>query len=217
MLYLGHFFQGSIPLSLVSGIQALDVSQNNLPGENQIFFYKVFMIYTILISLSTAFLKVKCQGLGSLKMWIQFQLLEITSFVEGIRKCICQLVLLNPQTRIMGLIHYCWLFKFLLHFYCCLCFFCLLVARCWVQKSWRKPQDSTLITEQTMRLSCAKLVRATDGFSTHNLTGTGNDFRIQASISEAMISRQWFSNSWPMKVWMIGFITKEISKGSRRN
>ena len=59
--------------------------------------------------------------------------------------------------------------------------FCFLVARFWMQTSRRKHLDSAPISDQES-VSYAELVRATNGFSTDNLIGTGSFARVYRGI-----------------------------------
>ncbi|TXG74864.1 hypothetical protein ES288_1Z004100v1 [Gossypium darwinii] len=169
-LYLdGNLFEGPIPSSLSSlrGLEALDLSNNNLSGEIPEFLVRFGALRYLNLSFNNFEGVIPSGGI--------FKNASAT-FVEGNSKLcggIPELHMLRCNLKtsssnslrlevaiIVGSLG------------ATLAFTCLLIL--WIGKKKEKQATTTSVENSVLQLSYQSIVRATDGFSTQNLVGSGS-------------------------------------------
>ncbi|KAG4181544.1 hypothetical protein ERO13_A10G234750v2, partial [Gossypium hirsutum] len=179
LLLDGNFFEGSIPSSLSSlkGLEALDVSNNNLSGGIPEFLVKFGALKYLNLSFNDFEGAVPSEGV--------FKNASAT-FVEGNNK-LCGGIpelhlsrcnskpLSNTSLRlkiaiVVVILGVTFLFSFLLIM--------------WFRKQKEK-QSTTCVESSLLQLSYQSILRATDGFSTQNLVGSGSFGSVYKGVLEA--------------------------------
>ncbi|XP_058098419.1 putative receptor-like protein kinase At3g47110 [Magnolia sinica] len=170
----GNFFQGSIPptFGTLRGLQYLDLSRNNLSGEIPKFVENLSALQYLNLSFNNFEGELPENGifqnasevsvLGNSKLCggiRQFQLPACSS--QASKKqgmSLASKIKITVIGVVMGLIS----------------LSCFLITLYWVRKSARKPVAMPSVGDPFMNISYIELFRATDGFSSANLIGTGN-------------------------------------------
>ncbi|XP_052477889.1 probable LRR receptor-like serine/threonine-protein kinase At3g47570 isoform X3 [Gossypium raimondii] len=179
-LYLdGNLFEGPIPSSLSSlrGLEALDVSNNNLSGEVPEFLVRFGALRYLNLSFNNFEGVIPSGGVfknGS------------ATFVEGNSK-LCggvpelHLLICNSKTSSSNSLRL-KVAIIVVTLGVTLVFTCLLIL--WFRK--KKEQSTTTCVESSLlQLSYQSIVRATDGFSTQNLVGSGSFGSVYKGVLEA--------------------------------
>ncbi|KAK8277682.1 hypothetical protein V6Z12_D10G288000, partial [Gossypium hirsutum] len=180
-LYLdGNLFEGPIPSSLSSlrGLEALDVSNNNLSGEIPEFLVRFGALRYLNLSFNNFEGVIPSGGI--------FKNASAT-FVEGNSKLcggIPELHMLRCNLKtsssnslrlevaiIVGSLG------------ATLAFTCLLIL--WIGKKKEKQATTTSVENSVLQLSYQSIVRATDGFSTQNLVGSGSFGSVYKGVLQA--------------------------------
>ncbi|KAB1671373.1 hypothetical protein [Gossypium barbadense] len=180
-LYLdGNLFEGPIPSSLSSlrGLEALDLSNNNLSGEIPEFLVRFGALRYLNLSFNNFEGVIPSGGI--------FKNASAT-FVEGNSKLcggIPELHMLRCNLKtsssnslrlevaiIVGSLG------------ATLAFTCLLIL--WIGKKKEKQATTTSVENSVLQLSYQSIVRATDGFSTQNLVGSGSFGSVYKGVLQA--------------------------------
>nr|KJB74273.1 hypothetical protein B456_011G284400 [Gossypium raimondii] len=175
----GNFFEGPIPSSLSSlrGLEALDVSNNNLSGEIPEFLVRFGALRYLNLSFNN--FEGVIPSLGVFKN-------GSATFVEGNSK-LCggvpelHLLRCNSKTSSSNSLRL-KVAIIVVTLGVTLVFTCLLIL--WFRK--KKEQSTTTCVESSLlQLSYQSIVRATDGFSTQNLVGSGSFGSVYKGVLEA--------------------------------
>jgi len=175
--FRGNFFNGSIPpsLSALRGVQDLDLSDNNLSGQIPDFLQDFhFLVY---LNLSFNNFEGAVPRNGVFANTSEVYVLGNNKLCGGnpeMHLPACPSQSTKEKHRSHWLIMIISIAGSVLFLFVLLCF---LLACFWLQKSRRKQLNSEPISDQE-RVSYAELVRATNGFSTDNLIGTGSFARV---------------------------------------
>lgn len=169
-LYLqANFFQGTIPLSLSSlrGMQDLDLSHNNLSGEIPDFLGDFDFLQNLNISFNNLEGEVPTKGI--------FNNASATSIIGNSRVCGGVPEFQLPRCKSKGSKRSAFSVKNIIYLscglvvaillICCVCFF-------WFKRRKTEP-SSVLLAPSLLNVSYQDLLKATDGFSSANLVGTG--------------------------------------------
>ncbi|XP_058111456.1 probable LRR receptor-like serine/threonine-protein kinase At3g47570 [Magnolia sinica] len=169
----GNFFQGSIPptFSTLRGLRSLDLSHNNLSGEIPKYLEKL-----ALESLNLSFnnFEGELPKRGVFGNTSQVSVLGNNKLCGGIpelnlpqcssqaskkrRKSLASKVKISAVVVVI----------------CLMLVSCMFATLYWVRKSRRKPVDVPSAEDPFVTMSYAELFKATDGFSSANLVGTGS-------------------------------------------
>ncbi|TYH51880.1 hypothetical protein ES332_D10G311400v1 [Gossypium tomentosum] len=180
-LYLdGNLFEGPIPSSLSSlrGLEALDVSNNNLSGEIPEFLVRFGALRYLNLSFnnfegvipsggifknaSATFVEGNSKLCGGIPELHMLRCNLKTSSSNSLRLKVAIIVVTLGVT---------------------LAFTCLLIL--WIGKKKEKQATATSVENSVLQLSYQSIVRATDGFSTQNLVGSGSFGSVYKGVLEA--------------------------------
>ncbi|TYI63012.1 hypothetical protein E1A91_D10G290700v1 [Gossypium mustelinum] len=180
-LYLdGNLFEGPIPSSLSSlrGLEALDVSNNNLSGEIPEFLVRFGALRYLNLSFNNFEGVIPSGGI--------FKNASAT-FVEGNNKLcggIPELHMLRCNLKTSSSISLRLKVAIIVvTLGVTLAFSCFLIL--WIGKKKEKPATTTSVENSVLQLSYQSIVRATDGFSTQNLVGSGSFGSVYKGVLEA--------------------------------
>ncbi|TYH51619.1 hypothetical protein ES332_D10G288600v1 [Gossypium tomentosum] len=180
-LYLdGNLFEGPIPSSLSSlrGLEALDVSNNNLSGEIPEFLVRFGTLRYLNLSFNNFEGVIPSGGI--------FKNASAT-FVEGNNKLcggIPELHMLRCNLKTSSSISLRLKVAIIVvTLGVTLAFSCFLIL--WIGKKKEKPATTTSVENSVLQLSYQSIVRATDGFSTQNLVGSGSFGSVYKGVLEA--------------------------------
>ncbi|KAL1150675.1 hypothetical protein V6Z11_A10G279900 [Gossypium hirsutum] len=176
----GNLFEGPIPSSLSSlrGLEALDVSNNNLSGEIPEFLVRFGALRYLNLSFNNFEGVIPSGGI--------FKNASAT-FVEGNSKlcggipelhmlrCNLKTSSSNSQRLKVAII--------VVTLGVTLAFTCLLIL--WFRKKKEKQATTTSVENSFLQLSYQSILRATDGFSTQNLVGSGSFGSVYKGVLEA--------------------------------
>ncbi|XP_058111207.1 probable LRR receptor-like serine/threonine-protein kinase At3g47570 [Magnolia sinica] len=177
----GNFFQGSIPptFTTLRGLQSLDLSHNNLSGKIPEYMAKLLALQYLNLSFNNFEGELPKEGVfGNAS---QVSVLGNSKLCGGIHEL--QLPPCSSKKRGKSLASK---VKFsVIGVVLCLislsCFFTILY---WVRKSRRKPLTETSAEDPFLNVSYGELFKATDGFSSANLIGTGSYGSVYKGILE---------------------------------
>ncbi|XP_052477887.1 probable LRR receptor-like serine/threonine-protein kinase At3g47570 isoform X1 [Gossypium raimondii] len=176
----GNLFEGPIPSSLSSlkGLEALDVSDNNLSGEVPEFLVTFGALEYLNLSFNNFEGVIPSGGI--------FKNASAT-FVEGNSK-LCggipelHLLTCNSKTSSSNSLRL-KVAIIVVTLGMTLAFTCLLILR--FRKKKEKQATTTSVENSLLRLSYQSILRATDGFSTQNLVGSGSFGSVYKGVLEA--------------------------------
>ncbi|PPS18640.1 hypothetical protein GOBAR_AA01942 [Gossypium barbadense] len=176
----GNLFEGPIPSSLSSlrGLEALDVSNNNLSGEIPEFLVRFGALRYLNLSFnnfegvipsggifknaSATFVEGNSKLCGGIPELHMLRCNLKTSSSNSLRLKVAIIVVTLGVT---------------------LAFTCLLIL--WFRKKKEKQATTTSVENSFLQLSYQSILRATDGFSTQNLVGSGSFGSVYKGVLEA--------------------------------
>ncbi|KAB2063998.1 hypothetical protein ES319_A10G258600v1, partial [Gossypium barbadense] len=166
LLLDGNFFEGSIPSSLSSlkGLEALDVSNNNFSGGIPEFLVKFGALKYLNLSFNDFEGAVPSEGVFKNASIPELHLSRCNS------KPLSNTSLRLKIAIVVVILGVTFLFSFLLIM--------------WFRKKKEK-QSTTCVESSLLQLSYQSILRATDGFSTQNLVGSGSFGSVYKGILEA--------------------------------
>ncbi|XP_020241866.1 receptor kinase-like protein Xa21 [Asparagus officinalis] len=181
LFFRGNLFHGKIPssLSALRGIQYIDLSNNNLSGTIPEFLEEFHFLLYLNLSFNNFEGAVPRTGVftNTSALYVSGNS-KLCGGIPELNLTACPSQSLNKRHdshRFIAIISVAGSFALLF------VVFSFLVASCWMQKSRRKQLDSESMTEQD-RVSYAELLRATNGFSTDNLIGSGSFAKVYKGI-----------------------------------
>ncbi|XP_058089781.1 probable LRR receptor-like serine/threonine-protein kinase At3g47570 [Magnolia sinica] len=181
----GNFFQGSIPpaFSTLRGLQYLDLSRNNLSGKIPQYLENLSALKYLNLSFNNFEGELPKQGV--FRNASEVSVLGNSKLCGGVRElqlppCPSQAfkkrgMSLASKVRI----------SIIVAVLCLISLSCFLTSLYWVRKSRRKSSAVPSAEDPFMNLSYAELFKATDGFSSSNLIGTGSF----GSVYKGMLDR----------------------------
>ncbi|XP_058110896.1 probable LRR receptor-like serine/threonine-protein kinase At3g47570 [Magnolia sinica] len=170
----GNYFQGSIPPSFTAlkGLQSLDLSRNNLSGKIPQYLENLYALQYLNLSYNRFEGELPKKGIfgnasgvsvvGNSKLCGGIRELQLPACSNQASKKQGMSLASKVNFLIIGVV---------LSLISLSCFFATLY---WVRKSRRKPFAVPSMEDPFMNISYAELFKATDGFSSVNLIGTGS-------------------------------------------
>ncbi|XP_058067712.1 probable LRR receptor-like serine/threonine-protein kinase At3g47570 [Magnolia sinica] len=181
----GNFFQGSIPpaFSTLRGLQYLDLSRNNLSGKIPQYLENLSALNYLNLSFNNFEGELPKQGV--FRNASEVSVLGNSKLCGGVPEL--QLPPCRSQAfkkRGMSLASKVKI-SIIVAVLCLISLSCFLTSLYWVRKSRRKSSAVPSAEDPFMNLSYAELFKATDGFSSSNLIGTGSF----GSVYKGMLDR----------------------------
>ncbi|PPS18636.1 hypothetical protein GOBAR_AA01938 [Gossypium barbadense] len=181
-LYLdGNLFEGPIPSSLSSlrGLEALDVSNNNLSGEIPEFLVRFGALRYLNLSFNNFEGVIPSGGIfkNASATFVEGNS-KLCGRIPGLHMLRCNLKTSSSNSlRLKVAI-------IVVTLGVTLAFTCLLIL--WFRKKKEKQATTTSVENLVLQLSYQSILRATDGFSTQNLVGSGSFGSVYKGVLEAI-------------------------------
>ncbi|XP_058111508.1 probable LRR receptor-like serine/threonine-protein kinase At3g47570 isoform X2 [Magnolia sinica] len=173
LLLDGNFFQESIPptFSTLRGLRSLDLSRNNLSGEIPKYLEKL-ALESLNLSFNNFEGELPKQGVfGNAS---QVSVLGNNKLCGGIPELNLPQCSSQASKKRRKYLASKVKISVVVVFLCLVLVSCMFATLYWVRKSRRKPVDVPSAEDPFVTMSYAELFKATDGFSSTNLVGTGS-------------------------------------------